>query len=105
MAIVRNPKSWLKFCKLYVIEDTRFWGLAGIPEIDSSPDDVLYELQVHDRLDNLAFRFYKDPRYEWIIKRINGIRVWPFECPPGTILRIPRLSRMIDEGVIRVGGK
>jgi len=103
MAVPVDSRSWLNYSELYVIGDTTFWGLSSVPTVSPAPDDLLYELQMHDRIDNLSFQFYRDPRYEWIIKRVNDIRIWPLDAHPGTTIRIPRISRMISEGIIVTG--
>ena len=40
-----------------------------------------------DRLDNLAFQFYKDPSLWWYIGKANGITTMNVEA--GTSMRIP----------------
>lgn len=41
------------------------------------------------RLDHLAGQFYGDGRYWWIIAAASGIG-WSLQCPPGTVVRIPK---------------
>jgi nucleoid-associated protein YgaU len=43
-----------------------------------------------DRLDTLAFDFYEDSTYWWIIASANNIHGAKFAFEPGTVLRIPQ---------------
>lgn len=60
------------------------------PEIPLKDDDVYVATETGDRLDSLAFQFYKDSTLWWIIAAANKIHDAPFGFPDGTILRIPQ---------------
>lgn len=49
---------------------------------------VLHEAE---RLDHLAFRYYQNGRYWWIIAAASEIG-WSLQVPPGTVIRIPDLT-------------
>ena len=66
--------------------------LKKIPERD---DDIHVVTQTGDRLDNLAFQYYKNPTLWWYIAQANGLTSMNIE--PGTKIRIP-LS--IDDGTL-----
>ena len=55
-----------------------------IPETNS---DLYIIATEGDRLDNLAFQFYKDPSLWWYIGKANGITT--MNVPAGTSMRIP----------------
>jgi len=48
---------------------------------------VLHEAE---RLDHLAFKYYQNGRYWWIIAAASDIG-WGLQVPPGTVIRIPDL--------------
>lgn len=59
------------------------------------PVDVVI-VQVGERLDTLAGRYYSDGRLWWIIAAASGIG-WAPQVPPGTRLLIPRdLARVTE---------
>lgn len=64
----------------------RDWIPPTIPQLDS---DVYIISKDGDRLDLLAYRFYKDSTLWWIIAEANGL-VGSFYIQPGTRLRIPQ---------------
>ena len=41
-----------------------------------------------ERLDQLAYKFYNDSSYWWVIAAASNIG-WGLQVPPGTIIRIP----------------
>lgn len=67
----------------------RFRKTILLPIIEPTEDDVYIIGQVGDRLDNLAFKYYKDSSLWWIIARANGIGNGDFVVPIGKQLRIP----------------
>jgi hypothetical protein len=59
------------------------------PTIPDSPSDIFVATETGDRLDTLAFQFYKDTSLWWIIAAANHIHTAPIGFQDGTILRIP----------------
>tara|TARA_Y100000034_G_C6666583_1_gene292447 strand:+ start:139 stop:396 length:258 start_codon:yes stop_codon:yes gene_type:complete len=57
---------------------------------DSVPmknDDIYLITQEGDRLDTLAYEYYRDPNLWWFIGRANNIST--MNLPAGTSLRVP----------------
>ena len=48
----------------------------------------IYTLKEGERIDQIAFRYYGDASYWWVIAAASGIG-WSLQIPPGTILRVP----------------
>jgi hypothetical protein len=60
------------------------------PNIPLRDDDLYVATELGDRLDTLAYDFYEDSTYWWIIASANNIHGAKFAFEPGTILRIPQ---------------
>jgi hypothetical protein len=60
-----------------------------LPDIPEAPSDIYVATETGDRLDSLAYTFYKDSNLWWIIAAANKIHNAPIGFPDGTILRIP----------------
>jgi hypothetical protein len=52
-------------------------------------------LHGHERLDHLAGKYYNDSRFWWIIAAASDIG-WALQVPPGTVIKIPDLSRVAE---------
>ena len=59
------------------------------PNIPLRDDDVYIITETGDRLDTLAYQYYKDQTLWWIIATANNIHNAPLGIKDGTILRIP----------------
>jgi nucleoid-associated protein YgaU len=70
-------------------EGKRYHTSVKYPIIERKSNDRYIIGARHDRLDNLAFKYYKDTRLWWIIARANNIGKGSFEVPIGKQLRIP----------------
>lgn len=54
--------------------------------------------QQGDRIDNLAWEYYKDPSLWWVIARANGIGLGNLVVPVGKQIRIPSdVQSIVDE--------
>ena len=70
------------------------------PDILDSVETVEHILQVGERLDALAARYYGDDEYWWIIALANRIQD-PFSLSIGRRLRIPRDPKSILDKIQR----
>lgn len=59
------------------------------PNIPPSDQDTFVATETGDRLDTLAYQFYGDSRFWWIIATSNNIHDANIGFEEGTILRIP----------------
>tara|TARA_R100000406_G_C3049042_1_gene108258 strand:- start:115 stop:414 length:300 start_codon:yes stop_codon:yes gene_type:complete len=66
------------------------------PNIPVSADDVYIRTTSPERLDNLAFQFYKDVDLWWIIAQANEIGKGTLIVPQDTLLRIPSSDNITD---------
>jgi|TARA_B110000902_G_C14016679_1_gene478667 hypothetical protein len=60
------------------------------PQIPLSDNDIYVATETGDRLDSLAYQYYKDASLWWIIASANNIHNAPLGLTDGTILRIPQ---------------
>jgi hypothetical protein len=60
-----------------------------LPVIEDRDDDVYIITNTTDRLDSLAFRFYGNAKYWWIIAIVNNLGKGTIVVEPGLQLRIP----------------
>jgi len=61
-------------------------------------DDIYIITKDGDRLDNLAYEYYKDPTLWWVIARANNIGKGTLFPEVGTQLRIPtNIGTIVDE--------
>lgn len=61
----------------------------SLPTIADQEDDVYIITNSTDRLDTLAFRFYGDSRYWWVIAVANNMGRGTIAVGAGVQLRIP----------------
>jgi len=61
--------------------------------LSDTPSRILttYSPVAYERIDNIAYRFYGDPKYWYLIAQANGIANGVFHVPPGAKLKIPEL--------------
>ena len=89
MAVNVPQRSRLRFSELLEIDGFEFWDFVDSPTSPEQPDDLLYQVKSSDRLDSIAFRFYGDSIYWWVLAATNGLELIEAELNVGTILRIP----------------
>jgi len=71
-------------------EGKRYRASARYPNIGRSLGDIYIIGTRHDRLDNLAFKYYEDATLWWIIARANNIGKGNLTVPIGIQIRIPQ---------------
>ena len=50
-----------------------------------------YRPSAYERLDNVAFKFYGDPKFWYLIAQSNNLANGTLHAPPGITLLIPEL--------------
>lgn len=70
----------------------RRYSTMYYPTFPRKTSDTYIISKRSDRLDNLAYTYYQDPRFYWIIQRSNSLPQGSFMIPPGTRLRIPNVT-------------
>lgn len=72
--------------------------IQPVRKINSASSDILHEYKSPENIDNLAYKYYGNATYGWVIMLAN--REYPFEfaIPYGVTLRIPfPLERVFQE--------
>jgi hypothetical protein len=81
--------SRLRFGNLLTIQGVVQWDTLYLPTFAPRSDDISYQVQYTDRIDNLANRFYGDPVLWWVIAVANNMEILPIDLNPASTLRIP----------------
>jgi hypothetical protein len=87
-----------RYSSTNIIRETnkkRRFGTTIYPNIPITDNDVYIRTTSPERLDNLAYTFYKNTEYWWIIAQANNIGKGSLIVPENTLLRIP------DESIIK----
>ena len=71
-------------------DGNRYRLSSELPKVEKKDTDYFVEVGTADRLDKLAFQFYGNASYWWIIALANNIGKGTLFIEEGTILRIPR---------------
>jgi hypothetical protein len=74
----------------------KFISTVLIPILEPTEQDIYITGQVGDRLDNLAFNYYKDSTFWWVIARANNLGKGDFVVPVGMQIRIPNPSSIFE---------
>lgn len=67
----------------------RYFGTRLYPNIPVDPNDSYVVTNETDTLDNLAFKYYKNPSLWWILAQANNIGKGKMSVPSGLQLRVP----------------
>ena len=70
------------------IENDRY-KTSHYPDFPKKQTDLYIISREQDRLDLLSNEFYKDPRYWWILAKVNNLGKGTLDVPIGIQLRIP----------------
>jgi nucleoid-associated protein YgaU len=77
--------------------DMRVYSTTYYPRILLNNNDKFVRTKDGDRLDTMAYRFYKDTSLWWIIAKANGIR-GKMALEIGKVIRIPSdITNIIEE--------
>ena len=69
----------------------KFYGTTKYPIIPLNNRDIYVYTQEEDRFDQLAFQYYGNPKYWWIISIANaGLEQNSYFLPVGIQIRIPQ---------------
>jgi hypothetical protein len=72
------------------MDDKPYYKSKVYPSVPLSSDDVYIITTIGDRLDSLAYSYYRDPNLWWVISMTNNNITKGSMFPvPGTQLRIP----------------
>lgn len=77
---------------LDMVSKKRYYPSVRFPQIPNSITDIYIIGSYQDRLDNLAWKYYKDPTFWWIIAEANEIGKGDLLVPVGKQIRIPKIS-------------
>ena len=66
-----------------------YFNILDLPSIPDQVDDISYVVKGFDRIDQLAFKFYKDPILWWVIAVANDMELLPTDLIEGETIRIP----------------
>jgi hypothetical protein len=75
----------------------KYYPTFRYPMIEEKLSDIYIIGSYSDRLDNLAYSYYKDPTLWWIIAEANNIGKGDLLVPVGKQIRIPIDIRPIIE--------
>jgi hypothetical protein len=75
----------------------RYREASFIPTLEKTADDTYVIATIEDRLDTLAYKYYRNSLYWWVIATANpDIRFDSMYIEPGTQLRIPSVNTISD---------
>ena len=71
------------------ITGKRYLSTTLYPDIAEREDDLFIKVSPTDRLDILAYRYYKDISLWWVIVKANLLSGDSYFIEPGSTIRIP----------------
>lgn len=83
--------------RLIVDDNEAYDETVNVTPIPESDNDKYHEvlLEEENRLDIIAYKYYNDASFSWIIAMANNI-IDPFFIKRGTVLRIPDFSSLFQ---------
>jgi nucleoid-associated protein YgaU len=82
--------------KQIIREKGEVFQTTRLPKIEKSFSDRFIFTREGDRLDNLAFEFYGDPRYWFVLALANNLGKGTLAVERGLQLRVPPQSVITD---------
>ena len=67
------------------------------PKFERHETDIYIQAREGDRLDNLAYVYYRDVKLWWVIAQANHIGKGSMHVKPAQLLRIPHLDRVFEK--------
>lgn len=74
----------------FSIKEAGRYLTSRMPVIPIQPDDEYIITREGDRLDVLAYEFYEDASFWWLLANANNLRSASLVIPAGIQLRIPK---------------
>lgn len=87
--------------KIIEFESERIYQRPWTCDLPEAEGDQYIYVTKSMRLDQLAYKYYNDPKLWWVIAQVNNIKNPFTEFTLNTLIRIPSLSRLIQSGVVR----
>lgn len=97
MSVKLRSTSRLRFAQLLELDGVEHWELPEYPAIESAKDDQRYKVDVNDRIDRLAMRFYGAPDLWWIIALANGMELLPVDLKHYSEIVVPSQRRVFTQ--------
>jgi nucleoid-associated protein YgaU len=85
---IKRGSSRLIHAELVMIDGIEFWTRPDIPDLTPSTGDKEHRVQVGERLDTIAKKYYKQDGRHWVIAHRNNIKQMEEEVHVGTTLII-----------------
>lgn len=92
----------LRYMPLLKAADVVFFDILSLPEIVPQTNDSLYTIVTGDRIDNLAYKYYNDPRLWWIIAKANNLIDIPVQFGIGDEILIPDPNYILNNYLTKV---
>ena len=85
---------------LYAVDDEQRWGLPARAKLDDEDQYVIHRASDGERMDQIATRYYGNPRLWWVIAEVNDLFRWWDEIETGVEIKIPTreaLARILSQ--------
>jgi len=92
-----HRNSFLQTSNFIEHEGYGYWESGRLKTFIEDPTDTRYTVTDGDKIDNLAYTFYGDPRLMWIICWANGFGLPEIEMYEGRTILIPSKKRILTE--------
>lgn len=86
--------SRYKNTSVYYEDGYKYLGTRTLIALPKSEKDDYHILEEDQRIDQVAWKYYRDSRLWWIIAEVNSI-LNPLSIPKGKKLRIPSYSNVL----------